>query len=241
MRRAIALAAMLFLAACAGNKNAEQGFLPEVGSMSKEQVMEHGDALVAKKKWDEARKYYSFLADSFPNDPLGRRAALKVADTFYVAGDIESLTEAQLRFRDFANRFPNDPNRAYALLMLGKVSYAQRKGPMRDLTPVREAAENLKQLVQLFRNSPYTEEGRELLAKCLEELAQHEFEIAQFYANIGAWQGAKQRLDYLLANYPDTATAKTAAPLMEKVLEQVQGPSIPRPTPAPPKQTADQH
>ena len=241
MRRAFALAAMLFLAACAGNKDAEQGFLSEVGSMSKEQVMERGDALTAKKKWDEARKHYSFLADSFPNDPLGRRAALKVADTFYVAGDIESLTEAQLRFRDFANRFPNDPNRAYALLMLGKVSYAQRKGPMRDLTPVREAAENLKQLVQLFRNSPYTEEGRELLAKCLEELAQHEFEIAQFYANIGAWQGAKQRLDYLLANYPDTATAKTAAPLMEKVLEQFQGPSIPRPTPAPPKQTADQH
>ena len=167
---------------------------------------------------------------------------LKVqAELTQVRGDIESLTEAQLRFRDFANRFPNDPNRAYALLMLGKVSYAQRKGPMRDLTPVREAAENLKQLVQLFRNSPYTEEGRELLAKCLEELAQHEFEIAQFYANIGAWQGAKQRLDYLLANYPDTATAKTAAPLMEKVLEQFQGPSIPRPTPAPPKQTADQH
>lgn len=241
MRRAFALAAMLFLAACAGNKDAEEGFLSEVGSMSKEQVMERGDALAAKKKWDEARKHYSFLADSFPNDPLGRRAALKVADTFYVAGDIESLTEAQLRFRDFANRFPNDPNRAYALLMLGKVSYAQRKGPMRDLTPVREAAENLKQLVQLFRNSPYTEEGRELLAKCLEELAQHEFEIAQFYANIGAWQGAKQRLDYLLANYPDTATAKAAAPLMEKVLERFQSPSVPRPTPEPPKQKADQH
>ncbi len=241
MRRAFALAATLFLAACAGNKNAEQGLLSDVGSMSKEQVMEHGDALAAKKKWDEARKYYSFLADSFPNDPLGRRAALKVADTFYVAGDIESLTEAQLRFRDFANRFPNDPNRAYALLMLGKVSYAQRKGPLRDLTPVREAAENLKQLVQLFHNSPYTEEGRELLAKCLEELAQHEFEIAQFYANIGAWQGAKQRLDYLLANYPDTATAKGATPLMEKVLEQFQGPSVPRPTVAPPKQAADQH
>ena len=157
------------------------------------------------------------------------------------AGDLESLTEAQLRYKDFANRFPNDPNRAYALLMLGKVSYAQRKGPMRDLTPVREAADNLGQLVRLFPKSPYTEEGKELQAKCLEELAQHEFEIAQFYANIGAWQGAKQRLDYLFANYPDTATAKAAAPLMEKVLEQFGRPTAPRPTPAPTKQTADQH
>lgn len=241
MRRVAALAAVLLLATCAGNKDADQGFLAEVGSLSKEQVMERGEALTAKKKWDDARKYYSFLADSFPNDPLGRRAALKVADTFFTAGDLESLTEAQLRYKDFANRFPNDPNRAYALLMLGKVSYAQRKGPMRDLTAVREAADNLGQLVRLFPKSQYTEEGKELQTKCLEELAQHEFEIAQFYANIGAWQGAKQRLDYLFANYPDTATAKAAAPLMEKVLEQFGSPAAPRPTPAPTKQTADQH
>jgi outer membrane protein assembly factor BamD len=241
MRRAAALAALLVLASCAGNKDAEQGFLAEVGSLSKEQIMERGDALSAKKKWDDARKYYSFLADSFPNDPVGRRAALKVADTFFVVGDVESLTEAQLRYRDFANRFPNDPNRAFALLMLGKVSYAQRKGPMRDLTPLREAADNLKQLVRLFPKSPYTAEGKELLDKCLEELAQHEFEIARFYANIGAWQGAKQRLDYLFENYPDTATAKAAAPLMEKVLEQFGSPAAPRPTPTPTRQTADQH
>jgi outer membrane protein assembly factor BamD len=241
MRRAFVVAAVLLFAACASNKNADQGFLVEVGSLSKEQVMERGDALAAKKKWDDARKYYSFLADSFPNDPAGRRAALKVADTFYAAQDPESLTEAQLRYRDFANRFPNDPNRAYALLMLGKVSYSQRKGPQRDLTPVREAADNLKQLVQLFPNSPYTKEGRELLAECLEDLAQHEYQIAKHYANIGAWQGARQRLDYLLANYPDTAAAKAAAPLIETVEEQFRGPTAPPPTPAPPKKSADQH
>lgn len=233
MRRALAVAALLFLVACAGNKKADEGFLVDVGSMTKEQVMERGDALAAKNKRDEARKYYSFLADSFPNDPLGRRAALKVADTFYNAGDLESLTEAQLRYKDFANRFPNDPNRAYALLMLGKVSYSQQKGPLRDLTPLREASTNLKQLVQLFPNSPYTKEGQELLSKCLEELARHEYMIAQFYANIGAWQGARQRLEYLYANYPDTATAKAAAPLMEKVNQQFQGPTAPPPTPTP--------
>ena len=241
MRRAFVVVAVLLFAACASNKNADQGFLAEVGSLSKEQVMERGDALAAKKKWDDARKYYSFLADSFPNDPVGRRAALKVADTFYSARDPESLTEAQLRYRDFANRFPNDPNRAYALLMLGKVSYSQRKGPQHDLTPVREAADNLKQLVQLFPNSPYTKEGRELLAECLEDLAQHEYQIAKHYANIGAWQGARQRLDYLLATYPDTATAKAAAPLIETVEEQFRGPTAPPPTPAPPKKSADQH
>jgi outer membrane protein assembly factor BamD len=243
MRRALVLFAVLFLATCSGtkSKNTDQGFLADVGAMTKEQVMERGDALAAKKKWDEARKYYSFLADSFPNDPLGRKAALKVADTFYDVGGLDSLTEAQLRYKDFANRFPNDPNRAYALLMLGKVSYSQQKGPMRDLTSAREATTSLKQLVQLFPKSPYAKEGQELLSQCNEELAQHEYLIAKFYSNIGAWQGAKQRLDYLYANYPDTETAKAAAPLMEKVNQQFQGPTIPPPAPTPAGKTATQH
>jgi len=123
----------------------------------------------------------------------------------------------------------------------GKVSFAQRKGPLRDLTHVREAADNLKQLVQLFPKSPYTKEGNELLDKCLEDLAQHELLIAQYYANIGAWQGAKQRLEFLFANYPDTATAKAAAPLMEQGQERFRGPATPPPTPAPAKRSADQH
>ncbi len=238
MRRLPAAAALLLLAACA-SKNPEQGFLNEVGSQTKEQILVKGDELAAKKKWDEARRYYSFLADSFPNDPVGRKAALKVADTFYNARDTESLTEAQLRYKDFANRFPNDPNRAYALLMLGKVSYAQRKGPLRELTPLREAADNLKLVVQLFPNSPYAAEAKELLSKCLEDLAKHEFLIATYYVNIGAWLGAKQRLDYLFANYPDTETAKVAEPLMKRVQERFTPPPTPSPTPTPPRESAN--
>jgi outer membrane protein assembly factor BamD len=239
MRRLLAAAALLLLAACAAkNKNPEQGFLNEVGSQSKEQILAKGDEFAAKKKWEEARKYYAFLADSFPNDPVGRKAAIKVADTFYNARDPESLTEAQLRYKDFANRFPNDPSRAYALLMLGKVSYAQRKGPLRDLTALREAAENLKQEVQLFPNSPYTKEARELLSKCLEDLAKHEYLIASYYANVGAWAGARQRLEFLFANYPDTETAKTAASLMKKVQERFSPPPMPSPTPTPTKKSA---
>jgi outer membrane protein assembly factor BamD len=233
----VTVAALLFLAACS-SKNQDQGLLDEMGSLSKEQILAKGDALAEKKKWEEARKYYSFLSDSFPNDPLGRKAALKVADTFYSAHDNESLTEAQLRYRDFVNRFPNDPNRAYALLMLGKVSYAQRKGPLRDLTAVREAADNLKQAVQLFPTSPYAKEARELLSKCLEDLAKHEYLIASYYANVGAWSGARQRLDFLYANYPDTETAKEAAPLMKKVQERFTLPVAPAPTPAAAKKSA---
>jgi outer membrane protein assembly factor BamD len=231
MRWSAFAAAAVMLAVGCTTKNTQNQFLAEVGSLSKEEIMARGDAIAAKKKWEEARKYYSFLADSFPNDPLGRQAALKVADTFYDEGGTESLTEAQLRYKDFSNRFPNDPSRAYALLMLGKVSYAQQKGPMRDLTPVRTAVDNLRQAVKLYPDSRYAKETRELLDRCVEELAEHEYLVASFYANSGAWLGAKQRLDYLFATYPDTAVAKHAVALRNKVDAHFQGMA-----PPPPKQ-----
>jgi len=241
MRRLIALAAIVALAACTTHKKDDQSFLDQVGAQSKEQIMARGDALAQQKKWDEARKFYSFLSDTFPNDPLGRRAALKVADTFFALKDTEGYTEAQLRYKDFANRFPSDPNRPYALLMLAKCSFAQRKGPLRDLTPEREAAASLRKVLQLYPSSPYAAEAKDLLGKCTEDLAMHELLIARYYANVDAWVGARQRLDYLFANYPDSKAAKDAKPLMEKVLQKLAAVPAAAPTPAPTAQKTGKH
>jgi outer membrane protein assembly factor BamD len=217
MRRvwALVLATML-LGACSG-RNSEQAFFDQVASMSKDDVFARAEAYAEKEEWEDARKYFSFLADSFPNDPLGRKASLRVADSFFARGDIESLTEAQLRYRDFANRFPSDPNRAYALLMLGKCHSEQGRGSGRDLTPVREARAAFEQLVELFPDSPHAAEGRERLAKCLEDLARHELDVARYYLRNGRPEGARLRLEYLMANYPNTEAAREGAPMLAMV------------------------
>lgn len=241
MRRFVLL--VLLAMAVIGCKNAkpEQEFFNQVSTMTKEELLARGDALAEKKRWEEARKYYSFLSDSFPNDPLGRRAALKVADTFFAQRDLESLTEAQLRFRDFSNRFPSDPSRAYALLMLGKCSFQQHRGPQKDLGPVREAAAAFRQVVALFPDSPEAKEASELYSRCQEDLARHELIIARYYVLTLSWEGAWQRLTYLFANYPDTKVALEALPLLQQVkavrtqagLPSPDPPGTPEPVPAP--------
>lgn len=228
----------LALTACSAAKD-DQLFLEKMGELSKEEILAKGDALAAEHDRVEARRYYSFLADSFPNDPVGRKAALKVADSYFETKDIESLTEAQLRYKDFANRFPNDPNRAYALLQLAKTYSNQRRGPLRDLTPAREAVTALQQLLELFADSQYAAEGRELLASCLEDLALHELEIARFYAKANAWQGVRQRLEYMLATYPDAAAAAEGRELLKKA-EAVLAELGAAPAPAPPPAAAPQ-
>jgi len=227
-RNIVVVAAAIIVFSCS-SKSPETKFFDEVGSLSKEEIMDRGDAQAADRKWEAARRYYSFLSDAFPNDPLGRQAALKVADTFFSQGATDGFTEAQLRYRDFSNRFPNDPNRAYALLMLGKCSLEQSRGALRDLAPVREAAENLRQVVEQFANSPHAPEARDLLKQCNETLAEHEFEVARFNASVGAIQGARMRLEYLLSSFPDSAAATQGKELLRQLDEQPQATTPPPP------------
>jgi len=196
-------------------------FFDEVAQLSKEEVLAKGDQLAQSRRHEEARRYYSFVADSFPNDPVGRQAALRVADSFFNSRDMESLTEAQLRYRDFSNRFPNDPSRAYALLMYGKCSFQQRRGPHRDLTQVREAAESFRQVAELYPGSEFAEEAGRLLAEAQEDLARHELVVAQFNMRLRAWRGAQQRLEFLARTFPDTEAAREGAVLAEEVNRQV--------------------
>ncbi|MGQ9494731.1 MAG: outer membrane protein assembly factor BamD [Thermoanaerobaculaceae bacterium] len=211
------LLAIFALASCTSTKEQEDRFLAEVSQMRKEEILARGDALAAKKRFAEARKYYSFLADTFPNDPQGRLAALRIADTFFSSKDPEAQAEAQVRYKDFATRFPNDPHRVYALLMLGRTYYQQARGPQRDLTPIKEAAEAFEQAVSLNPESPEAQEARGLLVRCREYLAQHELQVAKYYLTVGAEEGAKNRLKFLLARYPETEAAKQAQELLRGV------------------------
>lgn len=223
----LALALSLSVGACRSAKNVDNAFFEEVGTLSKDEIMARGDAAAGKKRWADARRYYSFLADSFPNDPAGRRAALKVADTFYRDKSSESLTEAQLRYRDFVNRFPSDANRAYALLMLGKVSAQQGRGALRDLTPIREAAASFRQVIELYPDSEHAAEARTLLAEAIEDLALHELEVARYYMRTDSAEGARRRLEFLLANYPESKAAVEAAALLKSLGETTGQPSSP--------------
>jgi outer membrane protein assembly factor BamD len=236
MRRVAVMILLVLLAACSSGRSKDT-FFNEVSALSKEDVMARGEALLKKKQYEDARKYFSFLADSFPNDPIGRVAALKVADSFFAGHNLETYTEAQVRYKDFANRFPNDPNRPYALLMLGKCSFEQSRGPMRDLTPIDEAAKSFREIVDQYPDSAYATEARGLLTKCEEDLGEHELLVARYYWNVHAWAGVRLRLDYLLAHYPSTNAARKGKEMLAKlgdrgVLPSSGAPAVPPSSPA---------
>jgi outer membrane protein assembly factor BamD len=116
---------------------------------------------------------------------------------------VTNLTEARLRYRDFANRYPNDPDRDYALLMVGRTYSARKLRPDRDLSPIREALGAYQQLVALYPDSRYAPEAEAEMGGLEELLAEHDWLVAQYYYRNKRWLGAKWRLEYIVENYTD--------------------------------------
>lgn len=212
-------------AGCASSKRSDDQILEELAAQDKETIFNIAEELYGKKKYSEARKYFSFVYDTFPNDPLGHKAALRVADTYAAKTDPTNRTEARLRYRDFANRYPNDPDRDYALLMVGHTYGEKKIRPDRDLTNLHEAHNAYQQLVTLYPGSRYASEADERIGRLRETLAEHEYLVAQFYYRNRRWHGALWRLEYLKENYPEFSKMEAVDSMAEgaqKKIDEVQ-------------------
>src|SRR5256885_3012914 len=98
---------------------------PQFSHLTKEQSFAKGEDWFAKRRFQRARQYYQYVYETQPNDPLGRRALLRIADTYYEQGDPVNLVEAQYKYRDFINRYPGSDRADYAMLQIAMCSYKQ--------------------------------------------------------------------------------------------------------------------
>jgi outer membrane protein assembly factor BamD len=176
---------------------------PELTKLSKEQLWDRGEEQFAKKRYPRARTYYSYIYENYPNDPLGRRALLRVADTYYAQGDPVNLVEAQYKYRDFINRYPGSDRADYAMLQIAMVSYKQMEKPDRDQQKTREAVEKFNDMIHTFPKSALRGEADKKLQDALDRLAKHEHIVARFYIKRGSYPAAIQRLNYIVDTYPN--------------------------------------
>ncbi len=176
---------------------------PELLQLSKEQVFQRAEDQFAKRNWQRARTYFTYVYETFPNDVLGRRSLLRIADTYYEQGDAVNLVEAQYKYRDFINRYPTSDQADYATLRIAMCSYKQMEKPDRDQQKTREALEKFDDMLRVYPNSPLKAEAEARRQEVLDRLARHEHIVARFYMKRGSWLAATQRLNYLIDSYPN--------------------------------------
>jgi outer membrane protein assembly factor BamD len=212
LKRTIAAAAMILaLFACHHSRGGgataplrhSAAFDPELLKLSKEQVFQRGEEQFAKKKYQRARNYYTHVYENYPNDPLGRRALLRIADAFYEQGDPVNLVEAQYKYRDFINRYPGSDRADYAMLQIAMCSYKQMERPDRDQQKTREAVEKFRDMLSTFPRSPLIPEAQKRYQDVLDRLAKHEHIVARFYIKRHSYNAAVSRLNGVVDQYPN--------------------------------------
>lgn len=198
------LAVLAALTACHhGPKNYRPVVNPEFENKTKEQIFASAEDLYNRHKWARSRSYYSHVYESYPNDPLGRRSLLRIADTYFNQGDAVNLVEAQYKYRDFINRYPGSDRADYAMLQIANVAFKQMEKPDRDQQKTREAIDKFNEMIRTFPRSSLRPEAEKYLGEALDRLARHEHLVARFYIKRKSWAAAVQRLNFLVEQYPN--------------------------------------
>ncbi len=195
----------------------------------------------AEENWDAAKLYeesnlalkrgdasgavhhLETLQVRYPLDNYAKQAQLDIILAYFQREEYDyAITSAD----QFIQLNPQSPHAAYAWYMKGRSELARTKGLLdkffpRDLASTDQrliytARSHFEQVVKRYPNSPWAEASKLQSASLLDELAKHEFSVANFYFKRGAYVGATNRVQALLDNYPDTSYRTEALELLVK-------------------------
>jgi len=203
---AVLLAALLAsVSACKSSGGAKKPdkITQELLTQPKEALFEKGKALIAKKKYDQGRKYLNYVFETYPNETVGREALLLVADSYFQQKTAASYTEARYRYRDYLNRYPGAPNRDYARYQFAFCYDKEHETPDRDQTATKEAIEQYRALIREFPDSGYSGAARERIRRLTDLLAEHDFGVGYFYLRKGSTAAALSRFVQVEQRFPD--------------------------------------
>lgn len=170
--------------------------------LSAAEALEQGKALMAEKKYSQARKYLIHAYEVEPNSRNGREGLLLAADALFFQDSSTAYVEAEGRYRDFLNRFPTSDQAAYAQFQIARCLSQRIAKPDRDQESAHKALAAYQDVMRLYPTSPYAAQARDDMSVVTDSLAEHEFKVGNFYMRFGLPSSAVKRFKALLDEYP---------------------------------------
>ncbi|HYA28549.1 MAG TPA: outer membrane protein assembly factor BamD, partial [Acidobacteriota bacterium] len=107
----------------------------------------------------------------------------------------------------FQSMHPTSEFLPFVTLRLGQAHFDQFSATDREQKNTEIAKGYFETVLSTYPNTPEAAEAKEKLAKAIEYLAEHEFNIAQFYLQQGKFPAARDRLEEIIRKYKATPTA----------------------------------
>ena len=169
-----------------------------------EALYEEGMRSFNEKRYARAIDHFSKLRTDYPFSPEITQIELKIADAYYLN---QQYPEAINAFKEYQSMHPTNENIPFVLLRLGQAHFDQFTSIDRDQKNTEIAKGYFENVISSYPKSPQAAEAKEKLAKCLEYLAEHEFNVALFYFKQEKYPAARDRFEEIVRKYKDTPTA----------------------------------
>jgi outer membrane protein assembly factor BamD len=157
-----------------------------------------------EKRYVRAIDNFSKLRTDYPFSPQITQVELKIADAYYLN---QQYPEAINALKEYQSMHPTNENIPFVLLRLGQSHFDQFTSTDRDQKNTEIAKGYFENVINSYPKSPQAVEAKEKLAKCLEYLAEHEFNVAFFYFKQEKYPAARDRFEEIVRKYKDTPTA----------------------------------
>ena len=169
-----------------------------------EALFEDGMRSFKDKRYVRALDAFNKLKTEHPFSPLLTETELRIADAYYLN---EQYPEAVNAFKEFQSLHPASDQIPFVVLRLGQAHFNQFSNVNRDQKNTEIAKGYFEAVLTNYPKSPHAAEAKEKLAKCNGILAEHEFNIAEFYFKQEKYPAARDRFEEIVRKYRGTPVA----------------------------------
>jgi outer membrane protein assembly factor BamD len=169
-----------------------------------EALFAEGTRYFNEKKYARAIDVLQKLKSGHPFTPLLTETELKVADAYFLN---QQYPEAITAFKEFQSLHPTNENISFVILRLGQAHLDQFTSIDRDQKNTEIAKGYFETVITNHPKSPHAPEAAEKLAKCIQYLSEHEFNVAIFYHQQEKFPAARDRFEEIVRKYKGTPTA----------------------------------
>ena len=172
------------------------------GKVTVEEIYRRGNALMAERKYQDARQWFRVIEANAPNSPFYADTKLKIADSYFF-DKMATYVEASVEYKSFLTHFPSHGMADYAAYQYAMCFFTEIESADRDQTSTWTAYTEFTNLIDKYPGSIYAKKAREKIALCQLRLADHDFIVGYYYYRRGNGfeQSAEGRLKQVLNNY----------------------------------------
>jgi outer membrane protein assembly factor BamD len=217
-----ALAAVIALAGCAGQKTATAK--PDTNNTASAEadkiLYERAVNDLQHSRFETARLSLQTLINTYPDSEYLAKAKLSIADSYFKEGGTTGMTQAVAQYQDFITFFPFLDEAAYAQMQIGMAHYRRMEKSDRDRTEALEAEAAFQTFMQKHPQTELAPKAEQRLREVQEVLADGDYRIASFYYLRRIDKAAAPRLLDLVNRYPLYSDADHANWMLASIYER---------------------